>query len=746
MQPQPSIVKHLVLIGGGHSHAIALRLFGMQPLPGVRLTLITEASDTPYSGMVPGHVAGFYTREECYIDLRPLCRFAGADLDLDRVIGLDLEHNRVICAHRPPVAFDWVSIDIGSTPKMPFIPGTSEADIPAKPIREFLERWHQVIERVRQNPDRPFSLGIVGGGTGGVELALNMQRQLHQILNQAGQPPDRLTLHLLHKDRELMPTHNGWVRRRMQQLLAKRGVQLHLGETVQSVEPGTVHCASGLTLACDRVVWVTQASAPDWVAESGLATDPEGFIQVTDTLQSCSHPQVFAAGDIATMVNHPRPKAGVFAVRQGKPLFENLQRALRGQPLQPFRPQQQYLSLIGTGDRLAVASRGPLGWQSPLLWNWKDWIDRRFMERFRHLPAMIPTSHSSDALPPAMPCAGCGSKVGGPILAKVLQRLRREFPAMTAEGVLVGLDSPDDAAVLRLPADRLLVQTVDYFRSPLNDPFLFGQISAHHCLSDLFAMGARPHSALAIVTIPYGLPTQQEELLYQLLSGVLKGLGQAGATLIGGHTTEGPELACGLTCNGLVLPDRLLQKSGMVAGQVVILTKAIGTGTLLAADMQRQVRGCWIDGAIQSMLRSNQAAVDCLLHHGVTACTDVTGFGLLGHLAEMVQASDVAVILQQSAIPILEGARETTRQGILSSLQPQNQQVSHHIQDLASVQSHPDFPLLFDPQTSGGLLASVPADRASACLEALHAAGYPHAAVIGRVEASSKDRRRITIE
>jgi selenide, water dikinase len=290
-----------------------------------------------------------------------------------------------------------------------------------------------------------------------------------------------------------------------------------------------------------------------------------------------------------------------------------------------------------------------------------------------------------------------------------------------------------------------MVQTVDYFRALIADPFLFGQISTNHCLSDLFAMGAEPQSALAIATLPYATPAKLEETLYQLLSGAVKALNQAQAVLIGGHTTEGADLAFGLSCNGLAYPDRLLRKGGMEPGQVLILTKALGTGTLFAADMQLKAKGRWIEAAIQSMLLSNQAAADCLSKWGAIACTDITGFGLLGHLTEMLRASQVSVELNLDAIPVLDGAASTLQQGIVSSLYSQNLQASRQIQNLDQVSSHPLFPLLFDPQTSGGLLAAIPGDRATGCLTCLQSAGYPDSRIIGNVLPPAPSKLPITI-
>jgi pyridine nucleotide-disulfide oxidoreductase family protein len=385
-----AIAKNLVLVGGGHSHAIVMKLFGMKPLPGVRLTLISPNPDTPYSGMLPGHIAGFYSRDECHINLPRLADFAQAQLYLDQAIDLDLTNHKVICANRPAVDFDLLSIDIGSTPATISVLCAAEYAIAAKPVEKLLENWYQLLENVTQNPQKPITIVIVGGGAGGVELALSMQSHLQQILQQAQQPLQNLAIHLFQRQPQLMPHHHPSVQYQLRQTLISRGVKLHLGETVSQIAPSPhtaalfeVKCESGFTLECDKVFWVTQASAPQWIKSTGLATDDQGFILVKDTLQSLTHREVFAAGDIATMKNHPRQKAGVFAVRQGKPLFENLRRMLTGEPLQPYTPQQQYLSLIGTGDGKAIATKGCLTLPPhPLLWQWKDSIDRKFMQKW----------------------------------------------------------------------------------------------------------------------------------------------------------------------------------------------------------------------------------------------------------------------------------------------------------------------------------------------------------------------------
>jgi selenide,water dikinase len=739
----PPILRDIVLVGGGHSHVTVLKRFGMRPLPGVRLTLICRDTHTPYSGMLPGYIAGHYSYDDVHIDLSRLAQFAGVRFLRDEAVGLDRGAGKVLCRDRPPVAYDLLSINIGSTPQMAGVAGAREHVVPVKPIHGFDARWRLLLERVRRHAGST-RIAVVGGGAGGVELTLAMQYRLRNELRALGRDPEELAFHLLTQDADILPTHNASVRRTFDGVLARRGVVVHRNAEVTAVSATQLRTAGGDVVDVDETVWVTQAGGAAWLRDTGLALDAEGFIQVRDTLQSVTDPKVFAAGDIAGMVSHALEKAGVFAVRQGPPLAENLRRAVQGKALKAYRPQRRWLALISTGDRHAVASRGALGFSGDWVWRWKDWIDRRFMAKFNELPEMAQDAASFD-LPVkldaeetaqaisalAMRCGGCGAKVGATVLSRALGALH---PVERAD-VLIGLHAPDDAAVVRVPPGKAMVHTVDFFRAFIDDPYLFGRIAANHALGDIFAMGAEAQSATAIVTVPPGLEAKVEDVLFQMMSGAVEVLNDADCALVGGHTGEGKELALGFAVNGLVDEDvaSVMRKGGMRPGDVLVLTKPIGTGTLLAAHERLQARGRWIDAALASMCQSNRLGAACLREHGATACTDLTGFGLLGHLVEMTRPSGVDAELDLASLPVLEGAEETSAAGILSSLQPANVRLRRALRNQQEAVGHPRYPLVFDPQTAGGLLASVPAVRADACLEALRALGYAQAAAIGRV-------------
>ena len=742
------ILRDIVLIGGGHSHVGVLKSFGMNPIPCVRLTLICTDMHTPYSGMLPGYIAGHYDYDEVHIDLSRLAAFAGARLYRDEVIGIDRSSQKVICKSRPAVPYDQLSINIGSTPQLDGVPGAAEHVVAVKPIRNFNDRWLQLLERVKTHSGKT-TIAVVGAGAGGVELLLAMQFRLRNELARLGRNPDELMFHLLTNSETILPTHNAGVRSRFDAVLTQRGVQVHRNSEVTQVKAGVMITSTGQELKADEIMWVTRAGGAAWLKNTGLQLDAEGFIEVKDTLQTVNDPLIYAAGDIASMVNFKLEKAGVFAVRQGKPLTENLRRAVGGTALEAYRPQTNWLALISTGDKYAVASRAWLGFAGAWVWQWKDWIDQRFMRKFSEFPEMsanAASAPSNNALGAvklnseeslqaisaiAMRCGGCGAKVGATILQNALGNLH----PVQRDDVLIGLKDPDDAAVVRVPPGMAMVHSVDFFRAFIDDPYIFGKVAANHALGDIWAMGAQAQSATAVCTVPPGMDSKVEDVLFQMMTGALEVLNEADCSLVGGHTGEGKELALGFAINGLIedKPEAILRKSGMKPGDVLILTKPIGTGTLFAAHARLAAKGRWIDAALQSMVISNRIGAQVLREHGATACTDLTGFGLLGHLVEMTRPSEVDAEIHLSALPLLDGAQECVEAGITSSLQSANVRLRRALRNQEEFVKHPRYPLIFDPQTAGGLLASVPADRVDACIAALKAQGYPHTCKIGQI-------------
>jgi len=668
---------------------------------------------------------------------------------------MGLENRQVLLEDRPPIKYDVLSINTGSAPQVQQDASTAGVT-PVKPIDGFSARWDNILSQVPTWKTEHRFL-VVGGGAGGFELAVSMHSRLQKELSRL-QSTTRLNMALVTRS-GLLPQHSPGVRRLAKKALEDRGIALHTGYDIVHAKDGALLCKKGQTLAYDDCIWCTQGCSQAWIQSSGLALDGNNFLLV-DQHMRCKTPSgidggtIFAGGDVATIEGHDRPKAGVFAVMAGVALWVNICATLRAEKLVKYWPQRSFLGLLSLGDGTCIASRGSLSMQSEWLWHLKDWIDRRWMWNYEQgLPDMTTITPRVTAVAQAigpsglallqhstMRCGGCGAKVGATTLSQAMSRV--DIPAQPGaeSGAKVAIGVGDDAAVVELSAQNgkgsvTSVQTIDFFRSFIGDPYLFGRIAAIHSLSDCEAMGAVAQTALALVQLPYAAEDKQEEDLVQLMSGVSSALREVGCALVGGHTCEARELGFGLSVNGMLKGEAssALTKGALKRGTMLILTKPIGTGTLFAADMRYKARGPWIASALRHMSTSNAPASAILRSHGVEACTDLTGFGLVGHLFEMCKSSGVEAAVDLKKLPLLEGAVDCLDMGITSSLQPANTRLRRSVANHDEVCGERLYPLLFDPQTSGGLLAAIPANRVSECIAQLRQEAAPEAVVIGQI-------------
>ncbi|MFN3745534.1 MAG: selenide, water dikinase SelD [Hyphomicrobiaceae bacterium] len=712
MQSAPAST-HIVLVGGGHAHVIALKSFGMKPEPGVVLTLITREIEAPYSGMLPGFVAGHYTYDQCHIDVVRLAAWAGARMIQGTVIGIDRKARRVEIDGRPPLAYDLLSIDVGITPRLEGIDGADAHGLAVKPVSTFAARW-RALARAALAADGPRRIAVIGSGAAGFELVLAIRHYLRMQAPAAGIDPDAFSFALVGGS-VLLPSHSAWARALARREIAAQGVTLIENDRVVQVVPGTVHLASGRTLAADATLFATHAGPAEWFRTSGLPCDDAGFIAVRPTLQILDDDDIFAVGDCAAVLKHPREKAGVFAVRQGPPLTENLRLRARGMAAKPFTPQRHFLTLLATGRRHAIAARNGLAFAGDLLWRWKDRIDRTFMDRFNVLPPMVGASEDE------MRCAGCAAKIGPVTLAAALDRLQDR-----------GAPARDDAAIIDEGGAELRVETVDFFRAFWPEPYVFGEIAANHAMNDVFAMGAIPTHALANVVLPYASSQRVAEDLYQLLAGARAAFEREGVEIVGGHSSEGTELAAGFFVSGKVERGAVLGKRGLRPGDRLILTRPLGTGILFAALMRGRARAPAIAGVLDSMRQSSGDIARLIRTWKPRAATDVTGFGLAGHLLEMLKAGAMVAELDLSRVPLYGSVMALARDGVASSLLPENSRLASALVGDRASDAHVRT-ILFDPQTAGGFLFGVAADNAEACVDALRQAGARHAAIIGTV-------------
>ncbi len=641
----------LLLAGGGHSHLLLLKRWAMRPerRPHQSITLINRCSTALYSGMVPGLIAGIYRRDELSIDLRQLCDRAGVAFVQAEITGLDPKQNLLHLRDRPELHFNWLSLDVGAVSR------PSAAGIPIKPLEASLSFLES------EDPSDPMPLRVIGAGAAGLEVVLALRRRW----------PKR-ELQLQQRRRQMDPF--------IKQLLLRANVAL--------IDDESDH--SGPSLLC------TGSRGPAWLATTGLPLDPDGRICTDRCLRVEGHPSLFASGDCAVISASPRPASGVWAVRAGRPLATNLEAACRGQPLRPWHSQRRALQLIGTHQDAAWARWG--NWQlkpSPLLWHLKQRIDRAFMTGFLQSTSM------TDEEP--MFCRGCAAKLPAQPLATALER--------------VGLGGqPEDAA--RINEHPGLLQSMDGFPALVSDPWLNGRLTALHACSDLWACGATVSSAMATITLPMVSASEQQELLAQTLAGILTVLDEQGAELIGGHTMESRSsttpvpgslgVQITLTVNGSSKSHWL--KSGLRPGDALLLSRPLGTGVLFAGAMSGATKVADLDIALKEMACSQHMLLEQLepIRESIHACTDITGFGLIGHLSEMLQTSpELTVLLDGDAIPAYPGALELFERGVSSTLAPSNRAALRWIEGPIQLQQPPSaalLELLADPQTCGPLL------------------------------------------
>lgn len=723
---------HIVLVGGGHSHVQVLRRMMMRPWPEARVTVVLDTPVAIYSGMVPGFVAGQYRRSELEMDVLPLARLAGAEVVLTPAVGVDPANRRVRLEGRAPLAYDFISFDIGSTVAGLDLPGVRERACPTRPIARLVREIARLSESFRDHAaDRPFEVVVAGGGAGGVELAFTVRERLLRDSRRTGcARPLRVTL--LHALPEILTGFPASLAGRARGNAAARGISIRTGVAVVAAEAGRVRLEGGEAVTADALIWAVGAGSFALFHDSGLPLDERGFVLTRPTLQTIGDERIFAVGDCATLRDWPAtPKAGVYAVRQGPFLADNLRRAVAERTLRRYRPQPDFLTLLNLGDGTALGAKWGRSFEGRWVMRLKDRIDRKFMRKFQVLDdegtATREFSRMDTSAMESMLCGGCAAKAGQTTLDRALGRLRDEFgagPGAGADRIRLGLEQSDDAAAFTTPGGEVVVSSVDWFKAFSGDRWLVGKVAAANALSDLFATGAEPRYAMALVNLPEDeTPEEREETLYQVLAGARSLLDARGVSLLGGHTTVGPELTVGFSVEGHPIGERLLTLDGLAPGDGLYLTKRLGTGVVLRGVMLGRGRGAWLEAASAQMVRPNETAARAAVGLGLRAATDVTGFGLLTHLAEMLRASGLSAVLDVAALPALPGAEPLLASGLRSTAHEQNRRIVKAVRVEPGISSHPRFELLFDPQTAGGFLAGVPEAQAERFVGRLRKAG-----------------------
>lgn len=690
-----SISSRILLIGGGHSHVQFLKFWSMNRVPGVEAIMVSNVVNTPYSGMLPSRLCGWYQDEQMHFNLHNLCAQAGVTFIEDRVVGLDHAHRTAQLAQHPSLIYDVGSINVGIEPTLPPGAAGNPRVMAVKPISQLLKQWQGLMEDLDEESDLPFL--VAGGGAAGFELAMSLALT-------ACQGHRRVRIQLLDSG-EILKGHSAAVRRKAEKVLAQFGIELRRQAAIKKVHVNLATLSNGEEIAFERMLVTTGAAAPGWFANTDLTRAESGYLLVDDYLRVAD--DMFAVGDCAQFGKKGLPKAGVFAVREGPVLCENLVRSLRGQKsLRRYKPQRKFLCLLVSGHHRALLSYGPISAEGKWVWRWKNKIDTEFMARFAPMAEMDRTMDTNS-------CGGCGGKAPAETVAHVVQSLKSD---QNASHLLPS--AVEDVGYLGSSA-----VSVDGFRTFTSDDFFFGQVAILHALNDLFASGSTPEGVTVLVTLPPAAEKIRANRLLHLMKGVLCTLSEHNVRLINAHTSEGSDLAIAVTALGS--SGQKWSKSSLRPGLALVMTKPLGTGGLLQANRSGLLAEKAMRDLYESLLQSHGPWMQ-KTRISIAAATDVSGFGLAGHLLEMNQALGAEIKIRSSQLLALNGFESAAKAGSASFMTKQNRNQFYK-------QSLGGSDLVYDPQTNGPLILAVEPREVPPLLFELSEHGFSHARHIGDV-------------
>jgi len=695
------ITNDLVLIGGGHSHLSVLMKLSKRPINGNRITLITNEIDTPYSGMIPGYIEGIYSWRDSHIDLYRLClklnvRFIHAEVE--RVSAYEKE---IYFKDRPKIKFDVLSINTGIQSNNREIKGAAKYCLPVKPISKLTNNFLNKITNFK-------SIAFIGGGAGSVELALAIKKRFLNI-NQD------IKITIITGKRGLLSTFPQKTKLTSLKTLEKFKIDIIEYKRVLEVKPKQIILSDKSMLKIDKAILSTNSMTPKWLAKSDILLTKDNYILVNKSFQT-NYKYVFASGDVIDFNNQNLKKAGVFAVRSGKPLAINIKQFILGKKLVEYKFNKNYLALIGTSKRSAIATKYNLTFNSRFFFYLKKYIDQNFIKKFSDF--RIRKKFTLDALKTdvlnifvkhkekitdendIMQCKGCAAKVP---LNALKQALPKDIVSTSEDAVSV-------------PGHPELYQTVDMISSIITDPFLLGKIAANHSISDMVSVNSKITSAMMILQLPLSKTEINSRDLEQVLLGANEIFKTIDCPLIGGHTMIGKDKdpIIGFSILGQKQKKIKIMKNRrkIKTKDLLILTEKIGSGLIFAGINNYLIDSYFQTDVIKQMIKGNLNFGKISNHLNILSMTDITGFGLANHLLNLIKRdnSKTGLTIYPNKIPLFQGVNECLNKDIKSSLFKSNYDIAQKDIIYKRDKSKLDN-ILYDPQTVGGIAFIIPQEE-----------------------------------
>ena len=676
-----NFIKQLILIGGGHANVQVLKKLCMNSIKGLNTILISEHFEATYSGMTPGYIHEDFSKEEISIDLQRLCFNAGATFIKDKVIKLDTNHKELELQNSPPVNYDLLSINTGSISNIKKInvENTSKCFF-VKPISSLVKNLSQIDQIVK---NKKIKIVIIGGGVASYELAFSLKRRYES--------PIEITIlgKKILKEKNLNKKTKNYLKRISENLNIKE----YPGEVI-SISEKYLTLNNGDKIDCDLSLVSTGASIENWLLESNLSKDEKGFIMVNDNLLSINDKNIFVTGDACSIENKSRPKSGVMAVRQGEILKENIFLKLIGKSLINYKPQNNWLYLIGTYKNYALLNYFFLSFHSRWCWGLKVWIDRKFINNFRFTTNLNMSKRNFELQNfknIKMYCQGCGSKVSKDALVNYIKK--------TSDNIYL-----KDSSIISNKSLQIL-QTIDHIKlfSSLN-PFDFGKISYLHSQNDILAAGGEVKSLSVSLSVPFSENSVEKFYLEYFMEGIKFEADKSGCIISSGHSYQSQEPGITLTLNGEIKSN--VSKNSAKTGDLIYLSRPLGTGYLIAAyfNNSEMLSGSDFEEILNNLKKENFFAVNSAINSGSQTMTDISGFGLSSHLIDICLSSNLSSELNLSHEILINSNIDLLKMFKSTGFKNNHESSGEYIK---ISKNHPLKNILFDPQTNGPMLIAI---------------------------------------
>ncbi len=676
-----NFTKQLVLIGGGHANVQVLKKLCMNNLKGLHTILISEHFEATYSGMTPGYIHKDFSKEEISIDLQRLCFNAGAIFIKDKVVKIETNYQKLKLQNLPSIYYDLLSINTGSISNTKGIKiENSSRYFFVKPISLLVKNLSEIDQIIKNKKSK---IAIIGGGVASYELAFSLSRRYE----------NKLEITILGKNILKERNLNWKTKKNLKKISYYLGIKEIQGEVV-SISETHLTLKNGVIFECDLSLVSSGADIESWLSNSNLNKDENGFIVVNDNLLSTNDKNVFVTGDACSLENNFRPKSGVMAVRQGEILKENIFYKLTGRPLIKFRPQKNWLYLIGTHKNYALLNYFFLSFHGRWCWKLKKWIDKRFINKFKFTSNVSMTKKNIELEKSKnfkMYCQGCGSKVSKNTLVNFLK----------AENSNLELS---DSSIINTSSSSLL-QSIDHIKlfTSLN-PFDFGIISYLHSQNDILSSGGSVQTISVSQALPFSEGKIENFYMEYFMKGIKSESIKDDSVIVSGHSYLSKEPGITITMNGIL--EKKISKNQGQENDLIYLSKPLGTGYLLAAyfDNSELLSSIDFQNLITWLKKGNSKASETSKSFKSNITTDISGFGLASHLSDICKSSNLSAeiklnkdVLINKNIEILENFKSTGFENNYSS----------SINDISISDSNKLKNILYDPQTNGPLLLSI---------------------------------------